>query len=90
MTDEGVFARLADGLAQQLGHMRDDAVAASEPVAVVEVLEVVEVDIQARHLTLVGEPRVDLVSDAQVARKAGQRIERAELGRNRVQVAMAA
>ena len=48
---------------------------------VVEVLEVVDVDVQARDLTAVREPRVDLVRDAQIARQPRERIERAQLGR---------
>src|SRR5437773_2254565 len=81
VTDERVFARLADDLAQQLGDVPDEAVAASEPVPVVEVLEVIDVDVQACGLTAVGEPRVDLVRDAEIPRKARERIQRAELGR---------
>src|SRR5207244_12817288 len=75
VTDERVFARLADGLAEQLGHVRAETVTACEPVPVVEVLEVVDVDVQARDLAAVGEPRLDLVSDAQVAGESRERLE---------------
>ena len=61
MTDERVVRQLTDSLAEELGELGDEAVATREAVAVVELLEVVDVDVQTRRVAGVGEARVDLV-----------------------------
>src|SRR3954447_21723814 len=71
---------LGADLLERRGEQRDDVVAAQPAVAVVERLEVVEVDVTDRERSLATGARRDLLVDAVIAGQTGQRRHGAHLG----------
>src|SRR5205085_1929175 len=65
----------AGGVYEDLREHRDNAVAAREPVVVVEFLEPVDVDIEEREVLTTRETRFELLGDRRIAGQTRQRVD---------------
>jgi len=78
VAEERIVTGSRDGAEDRLGQLRDQGVAAGESVAVVEALEVVDVEVEARELLACAQARGDLLIDGGVPGKTLERVEPTE------------